>query len=145
MPGKGASRNGTQNRSVPRPIARAWNSIPAPEKLKFKTIAEYLDMLLSEKKLQKNEVIARSNLDRNYAYQIFNGRKTNPSRDKMIMLSIGMGLTLEETRKLLKVSSLSDLYIRNPRDSIIMYCLVQKNDLIETNETLSNYGVDILE
>lgn len=102
-------------------------------------------MLLSEKKLQKNEVIARSNLDRNYAYQIFNGRKTNPSRDKMIMLSIGMGLTLEETRKLLKVSSLSDLYIRNPRDSIIMYCLVQKNDLIETNETLSNYGVDILE
>ena len=98
--------------------------------LEFKTIAEYLDMLLSEKKLQKNEVIARSNLDRNYAYQIFNGR---------------MGLTLEETRKLLKVSSLSDLYIRNPRDSIIMYCLVQKNDLIETNETLSNYGVDILE
>lgn len=113
--------------------------------LEFKTIAEYLDMLLSEKKLQKNEVIARSNLDRNYAYQIFNGRKTNPSRDKMIMLSIGMGLTLEETRKLLKVLSLSDLYIRNPRDSIIMYCLVQKNDLIETNETLSNYGVDILE
>ncbi|MBQ2692502.1 MAG: XRE family transcriptional regulator [Clostridia bacterium] len=113
--------------------------------LEFKTIAEYLEMLLSEKKLQKNEVIARSNLDRNYAYQIFNGRKTNPSRDKMIMLSIGMGLTLEETRKLLKVSSLSDLYIRNPRDSIIMYCLVQKNNLIETNETLSNYGVDILE
>lgn len=113
--------------------------------LEFKTIAEYLDMLLSEKKLQKNEVIARSNLDRNYAYQIFNGRKTNPSRDKMIMLSIGMGLTLEETRKLLKVSSLSDLYIRNPRGSIIMYCLVQKSDLIETNETLSNYGVDILE
>ena len=33
--------------------------------LEFKTIAEYLDMLLSEKKLQKNEVIARSNLDRN--------------------------------------------------------------------------------
>ena len=113
--------------------------------LEFKTIAEYLDMLLSEKKLQKNEVIARSNLDRYTAYQIFNGRKTNPSRDKMIMLSIGMGLTLEETRKLLKVSSLSDLYIRNPRDSIIMYCLVQKSDLIETNETLSNYGVDILE
>ena len=113
--------------------------------LEFKTIAEYLEMLLSEKKLQKNEVIARSNLDRNYAYQIFNGRKTNPSRDKMIMLSIGMGLNLEETRKLLKVSSLSDLYIRNPRDSIIMYCLVQKNDLIETNETLSNYGMDILE
>ena len=27
--------------------------------LEFKTIAEYLDMLLSEKKLQKNEVIAR--------------------------------------------------------------------------------------
>lgn len=113
--------------------------------LEFKTIAEYLDMLLSEKGLQKNEVIARSNLDRNYAYQIFNGRKTNPSRDKMIMLSIGMGLTLEETRKLLKVSGLPDLYVRCPRDSIVMFCLEQKKDLIETNEELSSYGVDILE
>ena len=113
--------------------------------LEFKTIAEYLDMLLNEKKLQKNEVIARSNLDRNYAYQIFNGRKTNPSRDKMIMLSIGMGLTLEETRKLLKVSALPDLYVRSPRDSIIMFCLEQHKDLMATNEELNSFGMDILE
>lgn len=113
--------------------------------LEFKTVAEYLDMLLNEKKLQKNEVIARSNLDRNYAYQIFNGRKTNPSRNKIIMLSIGMGLNLEETRKLLKVSGLPDLYVRNPRDSILIHCLLQSYNLIKTNETLSNYGVDILE
>lgn len=113
--------------------------------LEFKSMAEYLSMLLTEKGLQKNEVIARSNLDRNYAYQIFNGRKQNPSRDKILMLAIGMGLTLEETRKLLKVSELPDLYVRGPRDSIIMLCIHNGKSLMETNEELSCYGVDILE
>ena len=113
--------------------------------LEFKSMSEYLSMLLTEKRLQKNEVIARSNLDRNYAYQIFNGRKKNPSRDKILMLSIGMGLTLEETRKLLKVCELTDLYVRNPRDSILMFCIQNHENLISTNEILQNFGVDILE
>lgn len=113
--------------------------------LEFKSMSEYLAMLLTQKGLQKNEVIARSNLDRNYAYQIFNGRKENPSRNKVLMLAIGMELSLEETRKLLKVCELPDLYVRIPRDSIIMLCIHQKKNLIETNEELSSYGVEILE
>lgn len=113
--------------------------------LEFKSMSEYLDMLLTEKHLQKNEVIARSNLDRNYAYQIFNGRKQKPSRDKILMLAIGMGLSLEETRKLLKVCELPDLYVRGPRDSILMFCIKNGEDLITTNEVLQNFGVDILE
>ena len=113
--------------------------------LEFKTTAEYLDMLLREKGLKKSDVIARSNLDKTYAYQIFNGTKLNPSRDKILMLSIGMGLNLEETRKLLKVCELPDLYVRSPRDSIIIFCINNRDDLIATNEELNSYGVDILE
>ena len=102
-------------------------------------------MLLSNKKLKKNEVIARSNIDKNYAYQIFNGTKTNPSRDKIIMLSFGMDLNIQETRSLLKFCHLGDLYARDPRDSIILFCLDKKKNLIETNELLNDFSLEILE
>ncbi len=111
----------------------------------FQSISEYLEMLLSEKGLKKAEVIDRSNIDKNYAYQIFNGNKTNPSRDKMIMLAFGMKLNLNETRSLLKIAGLNDLYVRNPRDSIIIYCIYNNLSLIQTNEYLDDLSLKILE
>ncbi|MCQ2515178.1 MAG: XRE family transcriptional regulator [Ruminococcus sp.] len=113
--------------------------------LLFSSISEYLEMMLNEKGLKKSEVIEKSNLDKNYAYQIFNGNKTNPSRDKILMLAFGMRLTLEETRKLLKLCSLSDLYVRNPRDTVIIFCINKGMSLITCNEYLSDYSLDILE
>lgn len=113
--------------------------------LYFSSIGEYLEMMLTKKKMKKSEVIEKSNLDKNYAYQIFNGNKKNPSRDKLIMLAIGMGMTIEETRKLLKLSGHSDLYIRSVRDAAIIFCIMNKKGIIETNEMLSDMSLDILQ
>ena len=113
--------------------------------LVFSSLSEYLEMLINEKGLKKSEIILRSNLDKNYAYQIFNGNKTNPSRNKVLMLAFGMGLSLGETRKLLKISSQSDLYVRSPRDSLIMYCLNNSDSLITCNEYLSDFNFELLE
>lgn len=111
----------------------------------FKNLDEYLGVLLKEKDLKKSEVIEKSNLDKNYAYQLFNGIKKNPSRDKILMLAFGMKLTLDETRKLLKIAELSDLYVRIPRDSVIIFCIQNGKTLIETNEMLDDYALKILE
>lgn len=115
------------------------------EELYFKSASQYLEILIKDKKLKKSEVINKSNIDKNYAYQIFNGIKTNPSRDKIIMLSFGMGLTIDETQKLLKICCLSELYARNPRDTIILFCLEKKKSLIDTNEMLNDFSLEILE
>lgn len=111
----------------------------------FESVSEYLLVLLNEKKLTKSQVIKSANIDKNYAYQIFNGTKANPSRDKVLMLSFGMQLTLNETRKLLKISNLPDLYCRSPRDSVIIFCIHNGENLMTTNERLSDFGFDILE
>ena len=100
----------------------------------FSSVADYLEVLLNEK-----------HLDKNYAYQIFNGNKLNPSRNKMLMLAFGMELSLNETRKLLKVCCLPDLYVRSPRDSIIIFGLNKKMSLIDVNESLSDFSFEILE
>lgn len=115
------------------------------DELFFSSLSEYLELLLSEKKLKKSEVINKSNIEKYYAYQIFNGNKENPSRDKMIMLAFGMGLTVEETRKLLKIAKVSDLYVRSPRDSIFIFCLNKGLGIIEVNEYLSDYNLKLLE
>ena len=115
------------------------------DELIFSSLSEYLELLISEKKLRKSTVIKRSNLDKNYAYQIFNGNKEKPSRNKVIMLAFGMGLSVLETRKLLKVAGVSDLYARNPRDSIIIYCLNKGLNLIDANEYLNDYNLELLE
>lgn len=111
----------------------------------FSSVADYLEVLLNEKHLKKSDVIRKSNLDKNYAYQIFNGNKLNPSRNKMLMLAFGMELSLKETRKLLKVCRLPDLYVRSPRDSIIIFGLNKKMSLIDVNESLSDFSFEILE
>ena len=61
------------------------------------------------------------------------------------MLAFGMGLSLTETRKLLKIAGHSDLYVRSPRDSIIMFCLNKGESLITTNEYLNDFALEILE
>lgn len=111
----------------------------------FKSLDEYLTMLLKEKGLKKSEVIDKSNLDKNYAYQLFNGTKKNPSRDKILMLAFGMKLSVTETRKLLKIANLSDLYVRIPRDSVVLFCILNGKTLIDTNEMLDHYDLPILE
>ena len=109
------------------------------DELEFASLAKYLELLLNEKGLRKSDVIKRSNMDKNYAYQIFNGNKTHPSRDKMLALAIGMGLNV------LKIAGTCDLYARNPRDSVLIYCLHKGAGLMEVNELLSDYNLDILE
>lgn len=115
------------------------------DELVFSSLAEYLELLINEKKLKKSEVILKSNLDKNYAYQIFNGNKINPSRNKILMLAFGMSLSVGEARKLLKVACVSDLYARSPRDSIIIYCLNKQLSLIDANEYLNDYNLELLE
>lgn len=111
----------------------------------FISVSQYLDALLHSKGLNKSDVIKRGNLDKNYAYQIFNGTKKKPSRNKMLMIAIGMELSVEETQTLLKMCGMPELYVRSRRDSIILHAIKEKKNIIETNEELSDYNQELLE
>ena len=97
------------------------------------TLAEYLHHLLEEKHLIKMDVVRDSLLERLYAYHIFAGRKKNPSRNKVISLALAMKLTPEETQYLLYYAGVEQLYVRNPRDSILWYALERHMSVIDTN------------
>jgi transcriptional regulator with XRE-family HTH domain len=108
------------------------------------TLHEYLNYLILEKNLQKSDIIKRSGLDRTYSYQILSGVRL-PSRDKLLALAFGMELNLEEVQTLLKTSHLSPLYVKNHRDSIIIFCLNKNVPLLETNELLYEMKESLIE
>lgn len=109
-----------------------------------KTLSQYLCDLLEEKHLKKSDVIRKGELNESYAYQMFSGVKSTPSKDKLICLSIGMDLSADETNSLLKLAGLSPLYPRIKRDSIIIINMNNKKSVVEINEELYNEGEETL-
>lgn len=109
-----------------------------------KTLSQYLCDLLEEKHLKKSDVIRKGELNEIYAYQMFSGVKSTPSKDKLICLSIGMDLSVDETNSLLKLAGLSPLYPRIKRDSIIIINMNNKKSVVEINEELYNEGEETL-
>lgn len=105
-----------------------------------RTLSEYLNELLTVKKLNKAEVIKNSLLEKTYAYHIFAGRKKNPSRKKALALALAMKLSRKETQHLLYYAGCRELYVRNPWDSVIFYALEHGLSVMDTNLLLEKLG-----
>ncbi|MBQ9472592.1 MAG: XRE family transcriptional regulator [Ruminococcus sp.] len=109
----------------------------------FDSLSEMVTFFMNQKGLKKADVVRRSMLG-NYAYSIINGNRKKPERDKLIMLCFGLKLTSEETNRLLKMSSNGELYVRNPRDLVLIYALDRNQSVIEANNKLEELGLDEL-
>lgn len=107
------------------------------------SLSEYLNTLLLQKKIRKADVIRGSLLSRAYVYKIFAGEKI-PSRDKLIALAFGLGLSDYETQKMLKLSGNQELYARNKRDALILFALQKNKSILEINELLYDHQFTIL-
>jgi len=98
------------------------------------TQSDYLNQMLKKYNLKISEVAKNSGAGE-YVYKVFRGDRT-ASRDILIAISFGMGLSLEETQFLLKISGFSHLYSRNQRDSVIIYALTHKMSIFELDDVL---------
>ena len=114
------------------------------DQLHFATLPQMLESIIQIKKISKSEAINNSMIEKHYGYQIFQGIKT-PSRDKLIMLCIGIGADLTQTEKLLNRIKASPLYAKDGRDAVIMFGLLHKLSVIDINLMLYDRGFDVLE
>ena len=62
----------------------------------------------------------------------------------MLQIAFAMGLDLRETNRLLRVSGASDLYCKNRRDAILIFCLDKGYSLRKTDEELYRFGEETL-
>ncbi|MBU9728393.1 hypothetical protein [Diplocloster modestus] len=108
------------------------------------TLPELLEKLMDIQQLSKADVIRASGLDRIYAYQIFSGTK-KPSLNKLLALSCGMHLTLDQTQQLLKSAGYPILYARKQWDSVVIFSILKQLTLPQVNDLLYELNLPLIE
>lgn len=106
-------------------------------------LAQLLKDLLELKGLKKSQVIKKAELSEVYGYQIFSGLRV-PERNKLLCLAVGMELNIDQVQQLLKCAGYSQLYVKLPFDSIVLYGLCKQLSVIQINELLYEYGQETL-
>lgn len=106
-------------------------------------IGKYLNYLIGNNTLSKSEIIARSDINKFYAYQILNGMK-KPVRNKVLPFAFALSLNLEDTQKMLKCCNYAILSPKRKRDSIIIYSIINCMTLMQVNELLYDYELELL-
>lgn len=101
------------------------------------SLAEYLHILLKQKKLTISTFVDHTQLAKSYIYKIFNGDKI-PTKDKLLQLVFTFGASLEEAQMMFKRANIAPLYSKNLRDSIIIFCIHKKYDVFKVNDELIN-------
>lgn len=97
-----------------------------------RSLAEYLQQLLDEKRLERSKVVREAGLNDTFGYQIVKGTR-KASRDKVLQLAFAMQLGLRETDRLLQAAGANELYCKNRRDAIIIFA-VQKGYTLQKGQ-----------
>ncbi len=107
------------------------------------SLSSCLNGLLQEKGLVRSEVIRAADLNETFGYQIFTGSRM-ASRNKVLQLAFAMQLTLREANRLLRSAGVNELYCKDRRDAIILFCLDRGLNLRAVNEELYRLGEDTI-
>lgn len=113
-------------------------------KIATPSLREHLQHLLEMKKMERQDVIRRAELDSNYINQLFSGIKTKPGRDQTLALAFGFELDSDGANRLLRVAGVGALYSKNKRDAVIIHALENGKTIMQTNEVLSSMALKTL-
>ena len=103
------------------------------------TLTAFLESLREANNMKRSVLARESGLNATVVYDIFAG-KSRPGRDHAIMLSIGLNCDLRETQRLLRLAGVSELWCKQRRDAIIIWCIEHGFDLTATDTELQRLG-----
>lgn len=107
------------------------------------SFSDYITQLCNERGERREAVINRSGLERTFGHRLFSGSR-NPSRDTVLQLAFGFGLSTDEAQQLLKVAQASALHPKVKRDAVIAYCLHNGIALLDAQKVLYENGLPLL-
>lgn len=111
----------------------------------YGSFSRYINEYIGQHQLSMADIIDRSNVSKNYVYNIINGDRS-PGRDKIIAICIGAGMNCAEINRGLKIAQKGVLYAKDERDARIMIAVNRGvRSVTELNLILDQAGVEILE
>lgn len=109
------------------------------EEFNAPSFCEQLSAYMDRQQLNAARLSELALMSRSFTYQICNGER-QPSRDIVLRLALVLGLSVEETQRLLRLAQKGVLYPRIRRDAILIFALKDGIDLLATNELLIAHG-----
>lgn len=107
------------------------------------SLSAYLLALCEARGIAPGKVVQRAGIERSYGNRLFSGMR-RPSRDTVLQLAFGLGLTADETQDLLKVARMAPLHPKIRRDAVIAYGLHRHLALMEVQQQLYDMGLPLL-
>lgn len=102
------------------------------------TPVSILNHMAETKKLTTAKIATASGAGE-YVYKVFNNTR-KPSRNILIAIALGMGISIEEIQLLLRISKLAVLDSRDKRDSVIIYAFSNNLSVFELDDLLAQNG-----
>lgn len=100
---------------------------------------DYLFERLGERGGKRAAVVRESGLNSTVVYDIFQG-KSRPGRDHAIMLAFGLHCDLRQTQRLLRLAGVSELWCKQRRDAILIWCIENGLTREEADDELFRLG-----
>lgn len=100
---------------------------------------DYLFERLGERGGKRAAVVRESGLNPTVVYDIFQG-KSRPGRDHAIMLAFGLHCDLRQTQRLLRLAGVSELWCKQRRDAILIWCIENGLTREEADDELFRLG-----
>ncbi len=111
----------------------------------FQYFYQYFNSFMADSSKSVTDVIRSSGISRNYVYNIINGDKKHPGRDKVLALCIGAGMNYTQTQRALEISGLAALYPKDERDVRIAIAINQgMENVMEVNDLLYGFGLELI-
>lgn len=110
------------------------------------TFYHYLNHMITARQIHIPQLISDSGISKNYVYQILNGRRKNPGRDKILALCVAAGMSFTETNRALKIAGVGILYAKDERDIRIAIAINNGiRNVTRLNLILDQYGLPVLD
>ena len=107
--------------------------------------SDYMRKLIKEKRLKQQDIFLDADIPERYGYKLISGERHTRQRDVILRLCYAAHFTLDETQEALKIYGMSQLYVKNKRDALLMKLFDQRpGSILEVNAQLKKYGVEAL-
>lgn len=107
------------------------------------TFSEYITNLCNSRGEKAEKILKRSNIETSFGHRLFSGKR-NPSRDTVLQLAFGFGMSVDEAQQLLKISRQTPLHPKVKRDAVIAFFLHNQQPLEELQIALYDNKLPVL-
>jgi DNA-binding phage protein len=104
-------------------------------------LSRYLKVLIEKKGYTKAQVIRDSGINRRFFFDILSDKR-KPTRNYVLRILFALEITLKNMQWLLRATGYAQLYARDRRDSVIIYCINHHNSIKECNAMLKKISLE---